>query len=104
MSDTPRTDAVDAIADQNYGVDVYRNLLEHARQLEREVDYWRGKHDGTVEAWKYSLKKTPQPITLFLCGPTKCEHDYSLWRELDNGGTAVCAKCGTEAIAEAAWL
>lgn len=35
---TPRTDAVDAVADQNYGVDLYRNMLEHARQLERELN------------------------------------------------------------------
>jgi hypothetical protein len=37
MTATPRTDAVDAVADQNYGVDLYRNMLEHSRQLEREL-------------------------------------------------------------------
>lgn len=37
MSDTPRTDAVDAVADENYGTDLYRDMLEHARALEREL-------------------------------------------------------------------
>jgi hypothetical protein len=46
--------------------------------------------------------------TVFLCGPRKCEHDYTGWREyqLPSGawvGTAVCAKCGAEAYEEAAW-
>ena len=54
---------------------------------------------------------TPPPkLTLFLCGPSKCEHDYSGWEPLTEngrdalGGTAVCAKCGARAFDEAAWL
>lgn len=46
---------------------------------------------------------TTEPITLFLCGPSKCEHDYSQWIEIEGGGTAVCSKCGALAIEEAAW-
>lgn len=48
-------------------------------------------------------------VTLFICGPSKCEHDYSGWQEFADpsgahGGTAVCVKCGATAIEEAAWL
>ena len=47
-------------------------------------------------------------LTLFCCGPSKCEHDYSGWVEFKDGnggggGTAVCAKCGARAIDEALW-
>ena len=42
-------------------------------------------------------------ITMFLCGPSKCDHDYSKWEEFEHGGTAVCVKCGARAIDEAAW-
>lgn len=50
----------------------------------------------------------PEELTLFLCGPSKCEHDYSAWREYEavGGGligTRVCSKCGAEAINEALW-
>src|SRR3990167_8961499 len=38
---TPETDAIDATADQNYGTDMYRDMLGHARRLEREVAYWK---------------------------------------------------------------
>ena len=41
MSRTPETDAIDATADQNYGTDMYRDMLGHARRLEREVAYWK---------------------------------------------------------------
>lgn len=45
-----------------------------------------------------------EPLTIFMCGPSKCEHDYSGgWVELDHGGSAVCAKCGALAINEAYW-
>ncbi len=49
-----------------------------------------------------------QKLTLFLCGPRKCEHDYSGFRTLDSstegyGGTAVCSKCGASAIMESMW-
>ncbi len=27
-----------------------------------------------------------------------CAHDFSGWREIELGGTAVCTKCGTTAI------
>ena len=43
------------------------------------------------------------PVTIFLCGPSKCEHDYSGWRDFEGGGTAVCTKCGAEAFSEAVW-
>lgn len=54
------------------------------------------------------VEKKPEPLTIFMCGPSKCEHDYSKWEDIVEdgkvrGGTAVCAKCGTSAIAEAAW-
>lgn len=50
------------------------------------------------------------PLTMFLCGPSKCEpHDYSGWQDIVvngqvRGGTTVCAKCGSTAFDEAAWL
>jgi hypothetical protein len=43
-------------------------------------------------------------LTMFLCGPSKCEHDYSLYEPMEGGGTAVCSKCGARAFDEAAWL
>lgn len=50
------------------------------------------------------MPDVPLPeLTLFLCGPSKCEHDYSAWLELPDGGTAVCVKCGAQAIQEAMW-
>lgn len=48
--------------------------------------------------------RTKPPVTIVLCGPSRCEHDYSAWLDLPNGGTAVCSKCGATAIGEAAWL
>jgi len=41
MSRTPETDAIDATADQNYGTDMYSDMLGHARRKEREVAYWK---------------------------------------------------------------
>jgi len=41
MSRTPETDAIDATADQNYGTDMYSDMLGHARRLERELAYWK---------------------------------------------------------------
>jgi hypothetical protein len=51
-------------------------------------------------------------LTLFICGPKRCEHDFSgPFVEVRNlvtgkveGGTAVCMKCGARAIDEGAWL
>lgn len=44
-------------------------------------------------------------LTLFMCGPSKCMHDYSEGENIPEGGwTAVCSKCGARAIDEAAWL
>lgn len=56
-----------------------------------------------------SEKKTDEEVTIFLCGPRKCEHDYSGWEDIVidgqvRGGTAVCTKCGRTAFSEAAWL
>jgi len=56
----------------------------------------------------------PPPVTIFLCGPSKCEHDYSGEDYAENrmdehgnwvvtGWTSVCTKCGARAIDEAAW-
>ena len=48
-------------------------------------------------------------LTLFMCGPSKCEHDYSLETEIRDengrctGSTAVCSKCGAWAIDESMW-
>lgn len=49
-------------------------------------------------------------MTLFECGPNKCEHDYSGEEAVLNdrgqvvGGTTVCTKCGARAIDEAYWM
>ncbi len=50
-----------------------------------------------------------KPLTIFLCGPKKCEHDYQGGEDViengeNRGWTAVCVKCGARAIDEAAWL
>jgi hypothetical protein len=47
-------------------------------------------------------------FTLFLCGRSRCEHEYTLDEPIiENGnvvgGTAVCHKCGARAIDEAMW-
>lgn len=54
-----------------------------------------------------SEKPTPE-VTLFLCGPRKCEHDYQGGEDViengeNRGWTAVCTKCGARAIDEAVW-
>lgn len=46
--------------------------------------------------------------TLFICGPKKCDHDYSGEEPIEDGericgSTAVCVKCGARAFEEAAW-
>ena len=50
-----------------------------------------------------------EPASLFQCGPNpRCpdgsKHDYSGWEEMENGGTAVCVKCGHRAFDDAMWL
>lgn len=55
-----------------------------------------------------STDGTGKPVTIFLCGPTRCEHDYSRIEDIvmDGrvcGATAVCSKCGAAAIDEAMW-
>jgi hypothetical protein len=64
---------------------------------------------GELKALRDALTEAPQ-ITLFLCGPSKCEHDYAKYEPIVDletgkvvGGTAVCVKCGTTAIEEATW-
>lgn len=47
-------------------------------------------------------------ITLMVCGPSKCEHDYNRFEDVVKdgrvvGGTAVCSKCGVAAIDDAMW-
>jgi hypothetical protein len=58
-------------------------------------------------------EKEAEKITLFMCGPSKCEHDYSDYEDVMEDGhedghvvgmTAVCSKCGARAFDEAAWL
>lgn len=49
-----------------------------------------------------------EEITVFMCGPSKCKHDYDGWIEYQNPdgswtGTAVCSKCGAHAVDEAVW-
>jgi hypothetical protein len=56
-----------------------------------------------------STPDAPQAITLFVCGPKDCEHDYQGWEYVMKdgrvwGGTAICTKCGALAIDEAMWL
>lgn len=48
-------------------------------------------------------------LTLFMCGPSHCDHDYSRYEPIIQNGrevgeTAVCSKCGRTAFEEAAWL
>ena len=48
-------------------------------------------------------------VTLFLCGPSKCEHDYSGYIPIiidgqECGSTLVCRKCGCTAFQEDQWL
>lgn len=49
------------------------------------------------------------PITMFMCGPSKCDHDYSGEAEMRDeqgrviGGAAVCVKCGAWAFSEDMW-
>lgn len=54
----------------------------------------------------------PADLTVFMCGPSKCDHDYHSpaagWVEYQNSGgswtgTAVCSKCGAHAVDEAYW-
>ena len=50
-----------------------------------------------------------KPLTMFRCGPSKCDHDYRGWVEYRNPdgsivGTTVCAKCGASAFDEARWF
>jgi hypothetical protein len=56
---------------------------------------------------------TPTPegeLTVFLCGPSKCEHVYDREEIITNsageqcGMTKVCSKCGRSAFEEDAWL
>jgi len=53
--------------------------------------------------------RPPEPVTLFQCGPSKCDHDYQGHEDILNeagkcvGGTTVCTKCGARASDEAAW-
>ncbi len=49
-----------------------------------------------------------EPVTLFMCGPSKCEHDYNRYVPIiidgqERGSTLVCSKCGRTAFQEAAW-
>lgn len=52
---------------------------------------------------------TPKPaVTVFLCGPSKCDHDYSrsepiLVDDRIVGESAVCSKCGRSAFEEGVW-
>ena len=49
-------------------------------------------------------------VTVFRCGPSKCDHDYQGHEDVLNehgrivGGTTVCTKCGARAIDEAVWV
>lgn len=56
-----------------------------------------------------SPPREPTLLTLFECGPSKCEHDYAGWVEYrapEGGiiGTTVCTKCGAYASEEAMWF
>lgn len=49
------------------------------------------------------------PVTLFVCGPSKCEHVYDRYEPIIQDGrtvgeTLVCSKCGRTAYEEAQWL
>src|SRR3990167_4508267 len=53
MSRTPETDAIDATADQNYGTDMYSDMLGHARRLEREVAAAQSQLEAEQRAHNY---------------------------------------------------
>src|SRR3990167_8362662 len=50
---TPETDAIDATADQNYGTDMYRDMLGHARRLERELAAAQSQLEAEQRAHNY---------------------------------------------------
>jgi hypothetical protein len=56
-----------------------------------------------------STDEDDKAVTVFICGPSKCEHDYQGREPIEDGErligeTAVCIRCGARAIDEAAWL
>jgi hypothetical protein len=55
-----------------------------------------------------SRSRLDEELTLFMCGPSKCEHDYSLYVPIimdgrECGETLACAKCGATAFEEDQW-
>ena len=57
MSDTPRTDDIDAVADQNYGADIYQLILDHARQLERELLACQAERDTALTKMREAINR-----------------------------------------------
>lgn len=56
------------------------------------------------------MKAEFKDITIYFCGPSKCEHVYDEEENILDihgnfcGSTLVCSKCGTSAIQESLWL
>ena len=78
--------------------------------LQQDLDEDQHIQDAAAEIMDYvDAVRPPQPVTLFQCGPSKCDHDYQGHEDVLNeeeqcvGGTTVCIKCGARAIDEAAW-
>ena len=56
----------------------------------------------------HSADEPTEEMTIFRCGPSRCDHDYSGTAEYtsESGAftsTAVCVKCGAHAIDEDMW-
>ena len=53
--------------------------------------------------------KKKEPITVFTCGPPKCEHVWDgpgiEWTTENGGGgeSATCSKCGVDAMSVSIW-
>src|SRR3990167_5354714 len=111
MSRTPETDAIDATADQNYGTDMYSDMLGHARRLEREVAYWQQEfyrvekmvesEQDRVEELERQLaaaKEAVREAAIKECerwplDPNKME-DSLRWAKVGNGvGNAIAGTC-----------
>lgn len=79
MSDTPRTDAIDAANESLSLIDAYAMMRGHARSLERELEEYR--NDCVYEA-------SPNSDLCLHCARTMAEHDED--------AVPPCRYCGEE--------